>query len=97
MANKVHLAPSTVTDIIQRLERNKLLTKEKDPTDARAFRLRITEEARKLVGIAEAKYDSFVLHCIASFDADELRLFMALLEKFSRALQEPMTGEASHH
>jgi len=97
VANKVHLAPSTVTDIIQRLERNKLLTKEKDPTDARAFRLRITEEARKLVGIAEAKYDSFVLHCIASFDADELRLFMALLEKFSRALQEPMTGEASHH
>ena len=35
VANKVHLAPSTVTDIIQRLERNKLLTKEKDPTDAR--------------------------------------------------------------
>ena len=52
------------------------------------LRLRITEEARKLVGTAEAKYDSFVLH-YSSFDADELRLFMALLEKFSRALQNP--------
>ena len=90
VACKMHLAPSTVTDIVQRLERNELLVREKDPADARAFRLQVTTEARKLIQVAEARYDAFILHSIVDFDTDELQLFLSMLDRLNQALQSPM-------
>lgn len=40
--------PSSITSLVQRLERDGLAQREVDPTDARARRIRITAKGRRL-------------------------------------------------
>jgi DNA-binding MarR family transcriptional regulator len=46
LADLVQLHPSTITGILQRLERKGLLTRETDPRDGRRVRLRVQPQAR---------------------------------------------------
>lgn len=62
VASFVHLHPSTLTGIIQRLVAKRLLTKDRDPADTRRMCLRATARAASFVrqspGTVEAAVDS---------------------------------------
>ena len=49
VANKVHLSPSTMVGIVDRLEAKNLVIRERSKTDKRQVRIKITEEGKKAV------------------------------------------------
>ena len=49
LCQRMGLANSTATDLIDRMERNGLLERVRDTPDRRVIRLRLTDKARRLV------------------------------------------------
>lgn len=49
VARRVHLSPSTVVGILDRLEDRKYITRQRDGRDRRVVRVNLTEEGRALV------------------------------------------------
>lgn len=49
LAQRVHLSHATVTDILYRLEKRNLVTRERSASDKRRVTVRATDEGRKLV------------------------------------------------
>src|SRR5262245_47820556 len=48
LAALMHVHPSTLTGVLARLERRRLLARERDPADGRRARLRLTPSGRRL-------------------------------------------------
>jgi DNA-binding MarR family transcriptional regulator len=57
LAQRTRLSKQTMTTLIKLMEKNGLVTRERDPDDGRAFRIYLTEEARDFRDIA---FDAFV-------------------------------------
>ncbi|MBN2495048.1 MAG: MarR family transcriptional regulator [Deltaproteobacteria bacterium] len=54
LATQICLSQATVSGILDRLERRKLVTRERDPSDKRRVNLQLTEEGKGLVESAPA-------------------------------------------
>ncbi len=56
LGQKMHLACSTATDLIDRMERNGLIVRERDTQDRRVIRLYITDRGREIISqVVEAR------------------------------------------
>src|SRR5215212_4672459 len=53
LGRRARLAKQTLTTLIRQMERAGLVRRERDPADARAWRVLLTERARELRGTAE--------------------------------------------
>ncbi|MBX6350477.1 MAG: MarR family transcriptional regulator [Clostridia bacterium] len=49
LCQRLYLASSTVTDLVQRMERAGLVQRERDPVDRRLVRLRVLDEGRRVI------------------------------------------------
>jgi len=79
LCQKMYLACSTATDLIDRMERNGLIERSRDTTDRRVIRLHITERGRKIIGEvmqARRRYLSGILTKMS--DEDKTRLIESL-------------------
>lgn len=77
------IEPSTVTRKVQRLADAGLIERQSDPTDGRAFRLRLTNDGNDLVdSIADAKATLFS-SAIAKWSASDRSEFVRLLERLA--------------
>ena len=56
LCSRLYLASSTVTDLVDRMEKNGLVARERDPEDRRVIRLRVLEAGHRLVdAVMEAR------------------------------------------
>lgn len=56
LCERMYLACSTATDLIDRMERNGLIDRERDPRDRRLVRLRIKDEGHRVIAsVMEAR------------------------------------------
>ncbi len=79
LCRKMYLACSTATDLIDRMERNELIERERDSSDRRVIRLHITDKGREVIGQvmrARRQYLSGILTKMS--DDDKTRLIEAL-------------------
>src|SRR5687768_6757565 len=49
LSNKMYLACSTTTDLVDRMEKNKLVVRIKDPNDRRVVRVHLLEEGQRII------------------------------------------------
>ena len=79
LCQKMYLACSTATDLIDRMERNELIERQRDTNDRRVIRLHITAKGREVIGQvmqARRQYLSGILTKMS--DEDKSRLIEAL-------------------
>jgi DNA-binding MarR family transcriptional regulator len=82
LANQVALSSSGLTRLVDRLERDGLLRRERCPDDARGYFAAITDEGRELFHRARATHLAGVRErFLGHFSGDELRELAALWEK----------------
>lgn len=89
LCQKLYLACSTATDLVDRMERNDLILRERDQADRRVIRLKITPRGKMLMEqVVQAR-----LAYLSKVTADLSPEALVLLTNSLRDLQRRMTNE----
>ncbi|KKI92272.1 MarR family transcriptional regulator [Bacillus sp. SA1-12] len=89
LSNKMYLACSTTTDLVDRMEKNQLVIRVKDPKDRRVVRIHLLEEGERIIEEVIHKRQNYLKDILVHFKDDEV----ILLEKSLIKLQQEMREE----
>jgi DNA-binding MarR family transcriptional regulator len=90
LARRVSVTEKTVTGIVDRLERDGFLRRERDAADRRVVRARATGRGASLSrDIEEGVHEKLVL-LLGLLDARDRRALVGILERLTERLEEPL-------
>ena len=81
IAQQLAVQGATVTDMLQRMEENKLVTRRRDPEDNRLVRVYLTEEGRKRERAITEQFLKLESHIFEAFDEHERAQLRYLLTR----------------
>ncbi|RWZ59848.1 MarR family transcriptional regulator [Halobacillus fulvus] len=92
LSNCIHLACSTTTDLVDRMEKNELVERVRDPRDRRVVRIHVLEKGEKIIREVIEKRQDYVSEVLKDVPIDDVetlnRLLKVLHEKMKDADQE---------
>jgi DNA-binding MarR family transcriptional regulator len=86
LAEIVHLHPSTITGVLQRLVQKGLLARERDPLDSRRVRLKVQPRGKRLTQSPAGTVEFAVAHVLADAPARDVRAARQVLSALATAL-----------
>jgi DNA-binding MarR family transcriptional regulator len=89
LARIVHLHPSTITGILERLVRKGLLTRERDRRDNRRVRLRSRVSAERFVAASAGTVEAAVTRALATIPRGRVLHAREVLSALAEALMAP--------
>jgi DNA-binding MarR family transcriptional regulator len=92
LAELLLLDPGTLTGVLQRLERRRLVARRVDPQDGRRVLLGLTAKGRALDVAHPATVEAAVEGAIAGLPRQKLRATREVLEELAAALEEKTKG-----
>ncbi|MCM3360653.1 MarR family winged helix-turn-helix transcriptional regulator [Niallia sp. HCP3S3_B10] len=72
LSNKMFLAFSTTTDLVDRMEKNKLVQRVKDPNDRRVVRIHMLEEGKRLIDEVIKKRQGYLQEVLNDYTTDDI-------------------------
>ncbi|MBD8015850.1 MarR family transcriptional regulator [Microbacterium sp. APC 3898] len=81
LSNKMYLAFSTTTDLVDRMEKNELVVRIREEQDRRVVRIKLLKEGERVIEEVIQKRQEYLKTVLADFTVDEAEQFAALLEK----------------
>ncbi|TCL59233.1 MarR family transcriptional regulator [Hydrogenispora ethanolica] len=88
-AERLQVAPATITVMLQRMERTGLLERRPDPGDLRVSRVYLTEAGRRIRVEVEAVHKQLNDQCFAGFTLEERVLLRRFLLQMHDNLARP--------
>jgi DNA-binding MarR family transcriptional regulator len=88
VSHRFEVDPSRITRLAQRLEREGLLRRERDPEDSRVVRLYATEGGRRLIESRQERREGFEERIRQEFDEEELAEFRRVLGVIARLMKD---------
>jgi len=85
LSNKMYLAFSTTTDLVDRMEKNELVQRVKDPNDRRVVRIHLLDEGKRLIDEVIKKRQMYLQEVLGNYSLDEVE---HLKDNFIRLHQE---------
>ena len=92
LAERLGVEPPTVTKMLRRLEACGLLERRRDPSDARSFRVYLTQKGRELEGPVTRCWEEVEEKTLAGMTAGERKTFHRLLTKIRTNVDEGFDG-----
>ncbi len=92
LAEALGVDSPTVTRKVQQLERDGLVTRETDPTDRRATRIKLRPAGRRTLERVLRARRQWLEGLLAEWDDADLAAFGSLLERFSAVLERELDG-----
>jgi MarR family transcriptional regulator, organic hydroperoxide resistance regulator len=89
LSNKMFLACSTTTDLVDRMEKNQLVVRVKDPNDRRVVRIHLLDEGERIIDEVIKKRQIYLQEVLKDFSGEEIVSLKKGLEK----LHQEMRGE----
>lgn len=89
LSNKMYLACSTTTDLVDRMEKNGLVARVRDQNDRRVVRIHLLKEGERIIEEVIKKRQHDLAQVLQSFSEDEI----AFLEKTLKKLHQEMKKE----
>lgn len=89
LSNKMYLACSTTTDLVDRMEKNGLVARVKDQHDRRVVRIHLLEKGEQIIDEVIKKRQHDLAQVLQSFSDEEI----VFLEKCLRKLHQEMKKE----
>jgi DNA-binding MarR family transcriptional regulator len=83
LARLMHAHPSTLTGVLSRLQKAKLLSRITDPLDARRVRFRLTDRGRRIDRRRAGTVESAVARALAAASPSEARAASRLLNRLA--------------
>lgn len=88
LSNKMSLACSTITDLIDRMEKNKLVSRYKDEKDRRIVRVKVEEKGHKLVKDVLNRRQEYLDEKLQDFSEEEKLFLSQNLTKLYEVMEE---------
>ncbi|MGG7619685.1 MarR family winged helix-turn-helix transcriptional regulator [Robertmurraya sp. GLU-23] len=88
LSNKMFLACSTTTDLVDRMEKNKLVLRVKDPNDRRVVRIHLLEEGERIIDEVIKKRQVYLQEVLVNFNSEEVILLKNNLMKLHQEMKE---------
>lgn len=89
LSNKMYLACSTTTDLVDRMERNGLVARVRDEHDRRVVRIHLLEKGERIIEEVIEKRQRDLTQVLENFSDEEIVVF----ERCLRKLHQEMTKE----
>ncbi|MCS0790477.1 MarR family transcriptional regulator [Cytobacillus pseudoceanisediminis] len=89
LSNKMYLACSTTTDLVDRMEKNTLVKRVKDPNDRRVVRIHLLEEGERIIEEVIKKRQDYLKEVLKNSSHNEVLFLKDNLIK----LHHDMRGE----
>ncbi|NPC93624.1 MarR family transcriptional regulator [Bacillus sp. WMMC1349] len=86
LSQKMYLACSTTTDLIDRMEKNNLVERVKDPTDRRVVRIHLLSEGERIIQEVIQKRQDYLENMLTTFSEEEIMLFEKMLIKLQQEM-----------
>lgn len=87
LSAKMYLACSTTTDLIDRMEKNKLVERVKDPADRRVVRIHLLAEGERIIQEVILKRQAYLRDMFETFSEEETALFEKSLLKLQHEMK----------
>ncbi len=81
LSNKMFLAFSTTTDLVDRMEKNELVVRIREEQDRRVVRIKLLKEGERIIEEVIKKRQDYLENVLTNFSEDEAAQFALLLEK----------------
>lgn len=72
LSNKMYLAFSTTTDLVDRMEKSELVKRVKDPNDRRVVRIHLLEEGERIIEEVIDKRQDYLQEVLKDFSGEEV-------------------------
>jgi len=95
LAADLGLAPHTITDIVDGLERSGMAERRPDPTDRRAKLVAITDAGEAGLGVANATRDRLLKQIFGALNEADRATLLRLLDGLDEAAQELISASVS--
>jgi len=87
LSNKMYLAFSTTTDLIDRMEKNELVQRVRDEQDRRVVRIHLLEEGERIIQEVIEKRQQYLEEVLKQFEPEQVANLSTLLEKLHQAMK----------
>ncbi|ANU23625.1 MarR family winged helix-turn-helix transcriptional regulator [Planococcus donghaensis] len=81
LSNKMYLAFSTTTDLVDRMEKNEMVVRIREEQDRRVVRIKLLKEGERVIEEVIRKRREYLSTVLENFSEEESEQFAALLEK----------------
>ena len=88
LSTKMYLACSTTTDLVDRMEKNLLVERVKDPSDRRVVRIHLLEEGKRIIDEVIKKRQAYLEEVLKNFSMDEILLLQSNMSKMHHEMRE---------
>jgi len=89
LSNKMYLAFSTTTDLVDRMEKNELVVRVKNPNDRRVVQIHLLDEGKRIIDEVIKKRQFYLQDVLIDFSDEEV----VILKKYLAKLHHEMRGE----
>ncbi|WP_100011980.1 MarR family winged helix-turn-helix transcriptional regulator [Lentibacillus sediminis] len=80
LSNKISLAFSTTTDLVDRMERNELVERVRDTKDRRVVRIHVLEKGKVIIEEVVKKRQEYLGEVLESFSSEQREMLRELLD-----------------
>lgn len=87
LADSLDRSPSTITKMVQRMERSGFVERRPDPDDERVSRVHLTDAGRQIQSDVEHIWRTFAAEAFAGFTEEERVTFYAMLQRLHRNIE----------
>ncbi|MCM3725327.1 MarR family transcriptional regulator [Neobacillus cucumis] len=87
LSNKMYLACSTTTDLVDRMEKNVLVERVKDPNDRRVVRIHLLEEGKRIIDEVIKKRQAYLDEMLKNYTMDQILLLQSSLSKLHQEMR----------
>ncbi|QCJ43661.1 MarR family transcriptional regulator [Bacillus sp. S3] len=87
LSNKMYLACSTTTDLVDRMEKNLLVERVKNPSDRRVVRIHLLEEGKRIIDEVIKKRQVYLEEVLKNFSTEEIQLLQTGLMKLHQEMR----------
>ncbi|WP_170008761.1 MarR family winged helix-turn-helix transcriptional regulator [Bacillus fonticola] len=88
LSNKMFLACSTTTDLIDRMEKSHLVERVKNPSDRRVVRIHLLSEGERIINEVIQKRQAYLEEVLHDFSEGEVRSLEKQLMKLHQDMKE---------
>jgi DNA-binding MarR family transcriptional regulator len=93
LAKQLYLTPGAVSQLLEGLEQQELISRTIDPKDRRIQCLEVTKKGLKLIQTVEKKRREFMERVFTELDNNELEVLLSLQQKLIAYFQREMNAE----
>ena len=92
LSNKMYLAFSTTTDLVDRMERNELVQRIRDNQDRRVVRIHLLKEGERIIEEVIEQRQNYLADIVKDFKCEEVQSLSILLSKLYKEMNQDRGG-----